>query len=163
MNHQAVVRLVRKDLDLIATPFRIYILAACLSVVLTAMGGSCGHTAGVTLALNVVIGASFHVMLGPVLGERERRTLAFVMSLPVRPSDVAMGKIVTAFVVFLVPATIAATTFVLVSPFDVLEKMAQSTRPWWSHALGWSAYYALVLGLWTLPFSVVLAAAVISE
>src|SRR5215471_7916667 len=110
MNTVTIARLVRKDVWLMRWPLTAYILAAVAGLVLTSTGGPAGRSAGITLALNVLIGVSFHVMLVPVLGERERKTLAFVMSLPVTPGDTAVAKMVAAFTLFLAPATIAATS-----------------------------------------------------
>lgn len=144
-------------------PLVAYILAALAGLALTVTGGSAERLAGVTLAFNVLIGVSFHVMLGPVLGERERKTLAFVMSLPVTPRDVAVAKLAAAFTLFLIPATIAATTLVWMSPIDIPAAMAAAHRPMWSHVLGTLGYYALVLGAWMLFFSVVLGTAIVTE
>jgi ABC-2 type transport system permease protein len=163
MNAGTIGRLVRKDCWLMRWPLAAYILAALAGLALTIGGGTVGRSAGITLALNVLIGVSFHVMLVPVLGERERRTLAFVMSLPVTPSDAAVAKLLSAFTLFLIPATIAATTLVWLSPIDIPAAMAASGRPLWSHAVGILGYYALVLGAWMLAFSVVLGAAIVSE
>ncbi|HLK64210.1 MAG TPA: hypothetical protein VKU19_12270 [Bryobacteraceae bacterium] len=163
MNIRTIARLVRKDCWLMRWPLAIYILAGLAGLALTVMGGRVGRSAGITLALNVLIGVSFHVMLVPVLGERERKTLAFVMSLPVTPADTAVGKVVAAFTLFLIPATIAATTLVWLSPIDIPAAMAAAHRPLWSHVLGTLGYYAVVLGAWLLFFSVVLAAAIVSE
>src|SRR5260221_792887 len=109
MSTRVIRRLVLKDCSLMRVPIAAYTGAALLALILTAAGGSAGRGAGITLALNVLIGVSFHVMLGPVLGERERKTLAFVMSLPVTPRDYAVAKLLSAFVLFLIPAAIAAT------------------------------------------------------
>ena len=92
MNIRAIVRLIRKDCWLMRWPLAAYILAALAGLALTALGGSTARSAGITLAFNVLIGVSFHVLLVPVLGERERKTLAFVMSLPVTAADAAVAK-----------------------------------------------------------------------
>jgi ABC-2 type transport system permease protein len=160
---RVISRLVVKDCSLMWFPIAAYTVAALAGLFLVAAGGTIGRTAGITLAVNVLIGVTFHVLLGPVLGERERKTLAFVMSLPVTPRDAALGKLVSAFVLFLIPATVAATTLVFLSPVDVFHAMATSDRSVLSHLAGWAAYYALVLGAWLLFFSVVLAAAIVSE
>lgn len=162
MNTRVVLRLVAKDCSLMRLPIAIYTIVAFAGLILAAAGGA-GRGAGITLALNVLIGLSFHVMLGPVLGERERKTLAFVMSLPVTPREAAVAKLVAAFVLFLIPATVAATALVFLSPVDVFGAMAASHRSVLSHVLGWIGYYGLVLGAWCLFFSVVLAAAIVSE
>jgi ABC-2 type transport system permease protein len=163
MNIKMITRLVRKDCWLMRWPLAAYILAAIAGLAMTVSGGSVARSAGITLAFNVLIGVSFHVMLGPVLGERERKTMAFVMSLPVTPRDAAVAKLVAAFTLFLVPATIAATTLVWLSPIDIPTAMAAAHRSLWSHLLGTLGYYALVLGAWTVFFSVVLGAAIVSE
>jgi hypothetical protein len=163
MNVKNIARLVRKDCWLMRWPLAAYILAAAAGLAMTLSGGSVARSAGITLAFNVLIGVSFHVMLGPVLGERERKTLAFVMSLPVTPKDAAVAKLVAAFALFVIPATIAASTLVWLSPIDIPVAMAAAHRPLWSHLLGMLGYYALVLGAWMVFFSVVLGAAIISE
>ena len=163
MNTRVISRLVVKDCSLMRVPIAAYTAAAFAGLILAAGGGAMGRGAGITLALNVLIGVSFHVMLGPVLGERERKTLAFVMSLPVTPREAAVAKLVSSFVLFLIPATVAATALVFLSPVDVFNAMAASERSVLSHVLGWAGYYGLVLGAWVLFFSVVLAAAIVSE
>lgn len=160
MNRSAMFRLVAKDCSLMRVPLAAYTSAALLAAILAAAGAK---SAGVTLALNVLIGVSFHVMLGPVLAERPQKTLAFVMSLPVSPRDYAIGKMLSSFAMFLVPATIAATALVFLSPIDVFASMAVSDRSLISHLAGWVGYYALVLGAWVWFFSIVLAAAIVTE
>ncbi len=163
MSRHAVARLVLKDVSLMRLPAVLYTLAALAGLALAAAGGTAARSAGITLALNVLIGVSFHVLLGPVLGERERKTLAFVMSLPVTPRQAALAKLVSSFVLFLIPATFAATALVFLSPVDVFAAMAASDRSLLSHVAGWAAYFGLVLGAWALFFSIVLAAAIVSE
>ena len=163
MNARVIGRLIAKDCSLMRVPIAVYTIAAILGLILTVGFGTAGRGAGITLALNVLIGVSFHVMLGPVLGERERKTLAFVMSLPVTPRDYAVAKLLSSFVLFLIPATIAATSLVFLSPVDVFRAMAVSDRSVLAHVAGWVGYYGIVLGAWLLFFSVVLAAAIVSE
>jgi ABC-2 type transport system permease protein len=155
--------LIAKDVSLMRKPLAAYTIAALVALSIALASGPSGRGMGITLALNVLIGVSFHVMLGPVLGERERKTLAFVMSLPATPRDYAVAKMAASFLIFLIPATLAATALVAMSPVDVFASMAASDRPVLSHVLGWGAYYALVLLAWLLFFSIVLAAAIVSE
>ncbi len=163
MNTRVILRLVAKDFSLMRLPLALYTAAASLGLMLAAWGGTGGRGAGITLALNVLIGVSFHVLLGPVLGERERKTLAFVMSFPVTPKDAAVAKLVSAFLLFLIPATVAATALVFLSPVDVFASLAGSDRSVLSHVGGWAGYYGVVLGAWLVFFSVVLASAIVSE
>jgi hypothetical protein len=163
MNPSAVRRLAGKDCSLMRRPLAAYVAAALVSLALAAAGGGVGRSAAATLAMNVLIGVSFHVMLGPVLGERPRRTLGFVMSLPVTPADVALSKIFSAYLLFLPPGTIAATALIWLTPFHIPRLMAASHAPWWTHFPGTLAWYGLVLGAWLLLFTVVLGAAVVTE
>jgi ABC-type transport system involved in multi-copper enzyme maturation permease subunit len=155
--------LVRKDCDLMKGPVAAYTATALAGFVLAASGHPTGRAMGITLALNVMIGVSFHVALGPVLGERERKTLAFVMSLPVTPREATAAKMISAFVLFLIPAMTAATALVFLSPVDIFGVMATSDRSIASHLAGWVAYYGIVLGAWAVVFSIVLGAAIVSE
>ncbi len=155
--------LVLKDCSLMRLPITGYTVAALAGLLLAAVGGPAAHSAGITLALNVMIGVSFHVTFGPVLGERERKTLPFVMSLPVTPRDATVAKLLSSFLLFLVPATAAATSLVFLSPVDVFAAMAAAGGSVLSHLAGWMAYFALVLGAWALFFSIALAAAIVSE
>ena len=66
-------------------------------------------------------------MLRPVLGERERKTLAFVMSLPATPKDAAVAKLLAAFVMFLIPGTDRGDRARVLSPVDVFAAMAART------------------------------------
>jgi ABC-type Na+ efflux pump permease subunit len=162
MSSSIVRKLIVKDLSLMQVPLIAYTAAACVGLVLAAVSAST-RSAGITLALNVLIGVSFHVMLQPVLGERERKTLAFVMSLPATPKDAAAAKLLSAFAMFLIPGAIAATALVFLSPVDIFHAMAASDRSIASHAAGWAGYYALVLGAWLFLFSLILATAIVTE
>jgi len=163
MNPSIALRLAWKDIRLMRLPLAIYTAAALAGLALAATGSPVARSAGITLALNVLIGVSFHVTLGPVLGERERKTLAFVMSLPVAPRDTAAAKLISSFLLFLVPGSAAAASLVFLSPVDVFAAMATDHRSALSHLAGWLAYFALALGAWALLFSVVLGAAIVSE
>jgi ABC-2 type transport system permease protein len=162
MNACAISLLVAKDCSLLRLPLALYTATAVVAVALAAASPAT-RGIGVTLAINVMVGLSFHVTMGPVLGERERRTLPFVMSLPVTPRDVAVAKLLSSYVMFLAPGTVAATALVFLSPVGVFSAMAADGRSLLSHLVGWALYFALVLGAWVLVFSVVLAAAIVSE
>lgn len=143
MSARAIARLVHKDCWLMRLPLALYTAVAALAAGLTAAGGTALPPAGLTLALNVIIGVSFHVVLGVVIGERQGKTMALVMSLPVSPREVAAAKLVSSLVLFLVPSTVTCAAFL--------------------PGLGGAPYYGLILGAWVLFFSVVLGAALVSE
>jgi len=141
-----------------------YLVAAAAALALALAGGSAARTAGVTLAINVLIGASFHVVLGPVLGERERKTLAFVMTLPVTVVDVTVAKLASAFLLFVGPAVLAAaaTTVALPSLTTILGSTA-GAGPSWTLLAGWVGYGSVAIGAWMLFFAAVLGTALVTE
>lgn len=162
MNAPVVYRLVMKDCSLMRRPLCVYTLVASVGALLPALGPG-WREMGITLALNVLIGLSFHVTIGTVLGEREKKTLPVIMSLPLRPQDVALAKLVSSYAMFLLPATAAAVSLVFLSPVDIFSAMSHDGRSFGAHALGWCAYFALVLGAWIVFFSTVLASAIVTE
>ncbi len=93
MNPHTVWRLAVKDLSLLRLPVAIYLSAGAVAIALADVDDRAARSLGVTLALNVFIAACFHLVIGNVLGERERKTLAFTLSLPVSPLEVTAGKL----------------------------------------------------------------------
>ena len=83
MKARTVARLARKDLSLLRWPFMIYVALGALAVGLAGIDDRSARSLGLTLAANVLIATCFHLVLGNILGERQNRTLAFAMSLPV--------------------------------------------------------------------------------
>lgn len=163
MSGTAIRHLVAKDVALMRVPLAAYTAAAGAAAALALAGAPPARSMGITLALNVLIGVSFHVVLGPVLGERERKTLPLAMSLPVTPQELTAGKMLAALVLFAIPGIVAATALVALSPVDVFAATAHSSRSALSHAAGWAAYFGVVLGAWAAFFSVVLGAAIVTE
>ncbi len=163
MNRRAVFLLARKDLYLLRLPLAIYVGAGALAAVLSASADRSARSLGVTLAMNVFIGACFHLVIGNVLGERERRTLAFTLALPVSPREVTAGKLLSSVALYALCGLFAAIALVALAPVDVFAAGASDGRGLLSHALGWLAYLALVLGGFLVPFAGVLATAIVSE
>ena len=129
-------------------PLAAYVMAAAVATALVGCGrtSSSARSLGLSLALNVLIGVSFHVMMGTVHGERERKTLAFVLSLPATPRDVGLAKVLSAFLIFLIPSLVAVGPLMLMAP----------------ETAGWGLY-ACLLGAWLCVFAVVLATGVVTE
>ena len=98
-----------------------------------------------------------------LLGERERKTLAFTLSLPVSPREIVAAKLASSILMYVLCGALAATALDFLSPVDVFQAMAQDERGPLSHLTGWAAYFGLVLGGFLAFFSVVLATAIVSE
>ncbi len=163
MNAHTIFRLAVKDLALLRRPLALYAAAGCVAVALAATHDQAARSLGITLAINVFLAACFHLVLGNVLGERERKNLAFVLSLPVSPIEQAAAKLLSSIGMYAGVGSFAAFAFVFLAPVDVFAAMASDGRGLLSHALGWTAYFALVLGGFLVPFAIVLATAVVSE
>lgn len=163
MNGRTVARLARKDLSILRWPFLLYIALGTLAVGLAGIDDRAARSLGLTLAANVLIATCFHLVLSNVLGERQNRTLAFALSLPVSPREIVAAKLVSSVVMYVVCGLLATTALVHLAPVDVFAAMATDGRGGLSHLAGWSAYFALVLGGFLALFSLVLATAIVSE
>ncbi len=163
MNARAVALLARKDLSILRWPFLLYVALGGLAVVLAGVDDRAARSLGLTLAANVLIATCFHLVLSNVLGERQNRTLAFTLSLPVAPREIVAAKLVSSVVMYVVCGLLATTAMVHLSPVDVFAAMANDGRGWFSHMAGWSGYFALVLGGFLGLFSLVLATAIVTE
>lgn len=163
MNARTVVRLARKDLSLLRWPFLLYVALGVVAVGLAGIDDRAARSLGLTLAANVLIATCFHLVLSNVLGERQHRTLAFVLSLPVSPREIVAAKLLSSVVMYLACGLLATTAMVHLAPVDVFAAMASDGRGFVSHLAGWSAYFALVLGGFLALFSIVLATAIVSE
>lgn len=163
MNARTVVRLARKDLSILRWPFLLYIALGSLAVALAGLDDRASRSLGLTLAANVLIATCFHLVLSNVLGERRERTLAFTLALPVAPREIVAAKLLSSVVMYVACGLLATTALVHLAPVDVFAAMANDGRGLLSHAAGWSAYFALVLGGFLALFSLVLATAILSE
>lgn len=162
MNPHAVFRLAIKDLYLLRLPLAIYVGAGALAVALAATPDRSARSLGVTLAMNVFIAACFQLVIGNVLGERERKTLAFTLSLPVS-RELTAGKLLSSVLLYALCGGFAAAALVFLAPAGVVAGAAQEGQSPLSHALGWLPYVALILGGFLVPFATVLATAVVTE
>lgn len=108
MNLQSIALLVRKDLYLRRRALGVYAAASVVGLAVLALADPSWRWLGTTLLLNVLIGMTFHLPIVTILGERENRTLSFVLSLPVAPMDFAIAKYAASIAMFLVPCAVIA-------------------------------------------------------
>lgn len=163
MNARTIRLLAQKDLFLMRWPLALYVACGLFAAVLAQIDDRAARSLGVTLAINVFIAANFHLVLGAVLGERQQRTLAFTLALPVAPREVTAAKLVASIGIYLASGLLAAVALVALSPVDVFAAAAHDGRSALSHFAGWIAYFALTLGGFLVFFSVALATAIVSE
>ena len=163
MNARTVFRLAGKDLYLLRRPL---VLAGDLGAISVPLARSHDHSVrslGITLALNLFIGMCFHLVIGNVLGEREKKTLAFVLAQPVSHREVTAAKLVSSISMYTLCGLFAAVALVSLSPVDIFSIAAHDGRGLFSHLLGWMAYFGVTLGGFLVLFAIVLATALVSE
>ncbi|MEO8504356.1 MAG: ABC transporter permease subunit [Acidobacteriota bacterium] len=154
MNASTVFRLAGKDLYLLRRPLLLAVTLGAISVALARSNDHSVRSLGITLALNLFIGMCFHLVIGNVLGEREKKTLAFVLAQPVSHREVTAAKLVSSISMYTLCGLFAAAALVSLSP------VGRGLTP---HLLGWLAYFGVTLGGFLVLFAIVLGTALVSE
>lgn len=106
INQHMLRILVRKDLRLVATPVLCYLGAGLLALGLMAVQQQGCFYAGTVLLITSLMALGFHPAMITVVGERKEQTLAFVMSLPITPTDFTASKLLANLLAFFVPWTV---------------------------------------------------------
>lgn len=119
MNTHMIQILIRKDIRLVLTPALLYLAAGVASLALMAIKTHATFYAGSVMLITSMIALGFHPSMATVIGERKEKTLAFVMSMPITPTDFTVAKLVANLLVFFVPWTlllIGCTTLITTHP-----------------------------------------------
>jgi len=98
--------LMRKDLQLVAAPALTYFAGGVLALGLMSVHAEGSYYAGVVLLITALMALGFHPAIATAVGERKGQTLAFVMSLPITPTDYTVAKLAVNLLVFFVPWTL---------------------------------------------------------
>ena len=106
MNTTMIRILIRKDLHLVAAPALTYFAAGVLALGLMATPGRGFYYAGAVLLITALMALGFHPAIATAVGERKGQTLAFVMSLPITPTDYTAAKLACNLLVFFGPWTV---------------------------------------------------------
>ena len=163
MSLGTVFRLAMKDLYLLRGPLALY---AGMGIIAVGLGSSSDHllrSMSATLALTLFIGSCFHLVVRNVLGERERKTLAFILTLPVSPREVTVAKLLSSISSYGLCGILAAVTLVRVVPVDNAVGLAGLARSSPTHLLAGCAIVGIVVAAFLLPFALVLGTAIVSE
>jgi ABC-2 type transport system permease protein len=116
MSASMIRRLVWKDWFLHRRAIILMVGGAILGVALTALPAQAAASIGVSLIMCVFIALTFYLPLTTVLEERIEKTLPFVMSLPVSPSEYTAAKILANLLLFLIPWSAALLGTILAVP-----------------------------------------------
>ncbi len=103
VNGNTVKRLVIKDWDLHQKPIAGYCGLGILGLAILGYPHAWAFYMGCVMLLTVMISAGFHAISTTIIGEKKEQTTPFVMSLPVRPSEYVLAKVLANCVIFLVP------------------------------------------------------------
>lgn len=103
MNTAMVKKLVRKDWDLHRNIIVLYGVFSLLCLGLVAYPSEVAFGAGSILLVTVIISLGIHLVMSNVMGERERQTLPFIMSLPLGIREYTASKLIGSLLIFAVP------------------------------------------------------------
>lgn len=101
--NSAVQRLVIKDCQLYQKMTAIYLAGGIVGLAIFSMPHIYCFYMGCIILMTVMVAAGFHMINLTIINEKKEQTLPFVMSLPIRPIDYALGKLVANMLIFIVP------------------------------------------------------------
>lgn len=113
----SVKKLVLKDCQLHQKMIAIYLAGGILGLAIFSMPHSYGFYMGCVILSTVMISSGFHMINLTTINEKKEQTLPFIMSLPIRPIDYAMGKLIANLLIFTVPWLMLTLGLVFVTLF----------------------------------------------
>lgn len=106
MNTKMIGILIRKDVRLLLTPVLFYMAVGIASIGMMGIERHVWFYGGSVLLITSLIALGFHPTMATVVGERKEQTLAFVMSMPMTPTDYTSSKLAANLMMFFVPWTL---------------------------------------------------------
>ncbi len=103
MNTRMIGILIRKDLHLLRVPVLSYLLCGVLAIGLMGVSGESGFYAGTVVLITALMGLSFHPVMASTISEHKDQTLAFVLSMPIGPTEYTLAKLLANLLMFFVP------------------------------------------------------------
>ncbi len=103
MNMRILAILIRKDVRLVLMPVLFYMLVGAVAIGMMGVERHAFFYAGSVLLITAMIALGFHPTMATVVGERKEQTLAFIMSMPITPTDYIWTKILANLLLFFVP------------------------------------------------------------
>lgn len=113
----AVQRLVTKDCQLYQKMTALYLVGGIIGLAILSMPHVYFLYMGCIILMTVMVAAGFHMINLTIINEKKEQTLPFVMSLPIRPLDYALGKLVANMLIFLVPWLMLTLGLVFITIF----------------------------------------------
>lgn len=113
----AVQQLVIKDCQLYQKTTAIYLVGGIVGLAILSLPHLyCFYMGGIIL-MTVMVAAGFHMINLTIINEKKEQTLPFVMSLPIRPLDYVLGKLIANLLIFLVPWFMLTLALVFITLF----------------------------------------------
>lgn len=103
MTLDAILRLVAKDWHLHRVPVILSSIGSLTALALVMLGDTTPTSLGVNLALATLITLTFYLPLMSVVEEQGRKTLLFLMSLPVSGTEYVASKVAGTLSLYMVP------------------------------------------------------------
>lgn len=151
MNTRMIAILIRKDIGLTLLPVLAYTLLGAVAIGMTGIERHAWFYGGSVLLITALIALGFHPAMATVVGERKDQTLAFVMSMPMTPTDYTCAKLAANLLLFLVPwALLLAGSMAMIA---MRPAMPDGLMP----------FSAIVFGYLAACAMLILAVAVVTE
>ncbi len=150
MNARTIWTLMVKDWYLHRMAALLTVVGSLSAIILLAMPDRGWVNLGASMAMGTLIAITFHFPLASVLGERDQKTLTFLMSLPISTGEYVASKILANLCLFLLP-----WLTILVGGYVIAQ------RP--EHMLADSGFVPVVFVGMVVGFSFILAFALITE
>lgn len=115
MRNSATTALIAKDCRLHIRPILLSVLGGLAALGVLAMGGKDALVPGAALFFSAIIFCAGFLPMANIVNERKKKTLAFVMSLPVSPAQYGIAKLASTLGLFLIPwlALVAAGLYMI--------------------------------------------------
>jgi hypothetical protein len=170
----SVKKLVLKDVQLHQKMIAIYLTGGIIGLAIFSMPHSYGFYMGCLILMTVMIASGFHMINLTIINEKKEQTLAFIMSLPIRPIDYALGKLIANLLIFMVPwlmltLGLAFVTFfgpisdgllpflLLISFQLVVNYVVVLSFSIITESEGWSIFFMVIVNLFLNPVIMLLA------
>lgn len=170
----SVKRLILKDCQLYQKMIAIYLAGGILGLAIFSMPHSYGFYMGCVILSTVIIASGFHMVNLTVINEKKEQTLPFIMSLPIRPIDYAMGKLIANLLIFTVPwlmLTLGLVFVILFGPIPdgllpflllisfqlVVNYLVVLSLTIITESEGWSIFAMVIVNLFLHPLIMLLA------
>jgi len=170
----SIKKLVIKDCQLHQKMIALYVVGGILGLAIFSMPYSYSFYMGCVILMTVMIAAGFHMINLTIINEKKEQTLPFVMSLPIRPVDYAMGKLITNLMVFMMPWAMLTLGLVFITLFGpisdgllpflllisfqlVVNHIVVLSLTIITESEGWSIFVMVIVNLFLNPIIMLLA------